>query len=127
MSIAQALCEQVVFDKDGRTMNPSFVDYLMPTINESMIAVLSAPFSSGGSIVGTFLRLGSEAGTVTAVPKLSAIRREYKNRDDAIRVAYESGAYSYQQIAKQFKVHFATVGRIVRQPKKRVSVITGRR
>ena len=33
MSIGQALCEQVVFDKDGRTMNPSFVDYLMPTIN----------------------------------------------------------------------------------------------
>ena len=33
MSIGQALCEQVVFDKNGRTMNPSFVDYLMPTIN----------------------------------------------------------------------------------------------
>src|ERR671925_796041 len=32
MSIGQALREQVVFDKDGRTMNPSFVDYLMPTI-----------------------------------------------------------------------------------------------
>lgn len=62
-----------------------------------------------------------------AVPKLSAIRREYKNRDDAIRVAYESGAYSYQQIAKEFEVHFTTVGRIVRQPKKRVSVIPGRR
>jgi hypothetical protein len=71
--------------------------------DESMIAVLSAPFSSGGSIVGTFLRLGSEAGTVTAVPKLSPIRREYKNRDDAILVAYESGAYSYQQIAKHLK------------------------
>jgi putative transposase len=62
-----------------------------------------------------------------AVPKLSAIRREYKNRDDAIRIAYESGAYSYQQIAKEFEVHFTTVGRIVRQPKKRVSVIPGRR
>ncbi|HTF62680.1 MAG TPA: hypothetical protein VK638_08210 [Edaphobacter sp.] len=62
-----------------------------------------------------------------AVPKLSAIRREYKNRDDAIRVTYESGAYSYQQIAKEFEVHFTTVGRIVRQPKKRVSVILGRR
>src|SRR3989338_2771896 len=33
MSIGQALCEQVVIDKNGRTLNPSFVDYLMPTIN----------------------------------------------------------------------------------------------
>jgi hypothetical protein len=28
-----ALCEQVVFDQNGKTLNPSFVDYLMPTIN----------------------------------------------------------------------------------------------
>ena len=76
---------------------------------------------------GRFWGWDSKARTVTAVPKLSAIRREYKNRDDAIRVAYESGAYSYQQIAKEFEVHFTTVGRIVRQPKKRVSIITGRR
>src|ERR671922_1475261 len=32
MSIGQALREQVVFDTNGKTMNPSFVDYLMPTI-----------------------------------------------------------------------------------------------
>ena len=38
-------------------------------------------------------------------PKLSAIRRQHKNRDDAIRAAYETGAYSYQQIAKEFGVH----------------------
>ena len=49
-------------------------------------------------------------------PKLSAIRQLHKNRDDAIRAAYETGAYSYQQIAKEFGVHFTTVGRIVRQP-----------
>ncbi len=48
-------------------------------------------------------------------PKLSAVRRQYKNRDDAIRAAYETGAYSYQQIGKEFGVHFTTVGRIVRQ------------
>ncbi len=30
-------------------------------------------------------------------------------------------AYSYQQIAREFGVHFTTVGRIVRQPMKRVS------
>ena len=56
-----------------------------------------------------------------AAPKLSTIRRQHKNRDDAIRVAYETGAYSYQQIAREFGVHFTTVGRIVRQAMKRVS------
>ena len=35
-----------------------------------------------------------------AAPKLSTICRQHKNRDDAIRAAYETGAYSYQQIAK---------------------------
>ena len=53
-------------------------------------------------------------------PNLSAIRQQNKNRDDAIRAAYQTGAYSYQQIAKEFGVHFTTVGRIVRQPVKRV-------
>ena len=51
-----------------------------------------------------------------AAPKLSALRSRYKKRDDAIRAAYETGAYSYQQIAKEFGVHFTTVGRVVRQP-----------
>jgi len=58
--------------------------------------------------------------------KLSAIRRQYKNRDDGIRAAYETGAYSYQQIAKDFGVHFTTVGRIVRQPVNRESAVRGR-
>jgi DNA invertase Pin-like site-specific DNA recombinase len=60
-------------------------------------------------------------------PKLSALRRQHKNRDDAIRAAYETGAYSYQQIAKEFGVHFTTVGRIVRQPIKGGSAAGGRR
>jgi hypothetical protein len=51
-------------------------------------------------------------------PKLSSIRRQHKNRNDAIRAAYETGAYSYQQVAKEFDVHFTTVGRIVRQPRR---------
>ncbi len=50
-----------------------------------------------------------------AAPKLSTIRRQHKNRDHAIRAAYETGAYGYQEIAKEFGVHFTTVGRIVRQ------------
>jgi putative transposase len=58
-------------------------------------------------------------------PKLSAIRRQHKTRDDAIRAAYGTGAYSYQQIAKEFGVHFTTVGRIVRRPMKRVSADRG--
>jgi putative transposase len=48
-------------------------------------------------------------------PKLRTIRMQYKKRDDAILAAYETGAYSYQQIAKEFGVHFTTVGRVVRQ------------
>jgi REP element-mobilizing transposase RayT len=48
-------------------------------------------------------------------PRLSVIRRRHRNRDDAIRTAYDTGAYSYQQIAKEFGVHFTTVGRIVRR------------
>jgi REP element-mobilizing transposase RayT len=52
-------------------------------------------------------------------PNLGAIRRQHANRDDAIRAAYDTGAYSYQQLAKEFGVHFTTVGRIVHQPMKR--------
>ena len=48
-------------------------------------------------------------------PKLGTLRRQFKNRDEAIRAAYETGACSYQQIAKEFGVHFTTVGRIVHQ------------
>jgi hypothetical protein len=59
-------------------------------------------------------------------PMLSAIRRQHKNRDDAIRAAYETGAYSYQQIAKEYGVHFTTVGRIVRQLIKRGNLARGR-
>jgi hypothetical protein len=62
-----------------------------------------------------------------AAPRLSVIRRQHKNRDEAIREAYETGAYSYQQIAKEFGVHFTTVGRIVRQSVKQVSAARGKR
>ena len=62
-----------------------------------------------------------------AAPKVSSIRRQYPNRDEAMRAAYETGAYSYQQIAKEFGVHFTTVGRIVRWPVERNSVVRGRK
>ena len=61
-----------------------------------------------------------------AVPKLSAIRRQYRNRGEAMRAAYETGAYSYQQIAKEFGVHFTTVGRIVRRPVERGGAVRRR-
>jgi putative transposase len=47
-------------------------------------------------------------------PALKIIGGRYSNRDQGIRAAYETGAYSYQQIADHFGVHFTTVGRIVR-------------
>ena len=50
-----------------------------------------------------------------SAPKLGAIHRQYKSRNEAIRAAYETRNYSYQQIDKEFGVHFTTVGRIVRQ------------
>ena len=35
-------------------------------------------------------------------------------RNAAIVMAYATGAYSYQEIADYFKIHFTTVGRVVR-------------
>jgi REP-associated tyrosine transposase len=60
-------------------------------------------------------------------PKLSVIRRQYRNREEAMRAAYQTGAYSYQQIAKEFGVHFTTVGRIVRQAVERNGSVVGRK
>ena len=45
---------------------------------------------------------------------LPEIERSAENRNAAIVAAYATGAYSYQQIADHFGVHFTTVGRIVR-------------
>jgi hypothetical protein len=41
---------------------------------------------------------------------LSAIRCRHESRDETIRAAYETGAYSYQQIGKRYRVHITTVG-----------------
>ena len=60
-------------------------------------------------------------------PMLSAIRRRYSNRDDGIRAAYETGAYSYQEIARHFEVHFTTVGRIVRSSAQRTGALRARK
>ena len=47
-------------------------------------------------------------------PPLATIARRMSDRNAAIKAAYDTGAYSYQQIADYFGLHFTTVGRIVR-------------
>jgi hypothetical protein len=48
-------------------------------------------------------------------PTLQQIESTAANRNSAILRAHGTGAYSYQQIAAHFGVHFTTVGRIVRE------------
>lgn len=48
-------------------------------------------------------------------PTLQQIEKDAANRNVAIVRAHGTGAYSYQQIATHFGVHFTTVGRIVRE------------
>jgi CO/xanthine dehydrogenase Mo-binding subunit len=69
MSIGQALCEQVVFDKDGKTMNPSFVDYLMPTIN--MMPHIETTLVRGYPGSGPYGAKG--AGEIACVPPMACI------------------------------------------------------
>jgi transposase len=48
---------------------------------------------------------------------LAVIKAEHADRNAAMVAAYQTGEYSYQQIAEHFGVHFMTVGRIVRAAK----------
>ena len=47
--------------------------------------------------------------------KLAQIERQARDRDTAIIQAHATGAYSYQQIAEHFRIHFTTVGKVVRR------------
>jgi len=38
----------------------------------------------------------------------------YEGRNAAVVAAYQTGVYSYSQIAAYFNIHFTTVGRIIR-------------
>jgi REP element-mobilizing transposase RayT len=51
-------------------------------------------------------------------PSLETIRAAHRNRDQAIVAAYETGDYSYHQIAAYFGLHFTTVGVTVRKLRK---------
>src|SRR5438067_675755 len=75
MSIGQALCEQVVFDKNGKTMNPSFVDYLMPTIN--MMPRIETTLVDGYPGSGPYGAKG--AGEIACVPPMAAIANAIYN------------------------------------------------
>ncbi|MBI2211718.1 MAG: xanthine dehydrogenase family protein molybdopterin-binding subunit [Deltaproteobacteria bacterium] len=69
MSIGQALCEQVVFDDKGKTLNPTFVDYLMPTWN--MIPRIETVLVKGYPGSGPYGAKG--AGEIACVPVLACI------------------------------------------------------
>jgi len=49
---------------------------------------------------------------------LQQIVAMHKSRNAAIIAAYQTGAYSYSQIADHFNLHFTTVGRIIRTNRK---------
>ena len=75
MSIGQALCEQVVFDKNGRTLNASFVDYLMPTIN--MMPRIETTLVHGYPGAGPYGAKG--AGEIACVPVLACLANAIYN------------------------------------------------
>ena len=47
-------------------------------------------------------------------PPLKDIEQQSPDRNTAIVAAYATGGYSYQQIANHFKLHFTTIGKIIR-------------
>ena len=47
-------------------------------------------------------------------PSLAQIEAAHETRVEVVVAAYQTGAYSYQQIAAHFGIHFTTVGRYVR-------------
>jgi CO/xanthine dehydrogenase Mo-binding subunit len=75
MSIGQALCEQVIFDDKGKTLNPTFVDYLMPTIN--MLPRIESVLVHGYPGAGPYGTKG--AGEIGCVPPMAAIANAIYN------------------------------------------------
>ncbi len=75
MSLGQALCEQVVVDHQGKTLNPTFVDYLMPTIN--MLPRIEPVIVEGYPGAGPYGTKG--VGEIGSVPPMAAIANAVYN------------------------------------------------
>ena len=75
MGLGQALCEQVLFDNQGKTLNPTFVDYLMPTIN--MLPRIESVIVEGYRGAGPYGTKG--AGEIGTVPPLATIANAIYN------------------------------------------------
>ncbi len=75
MSLGQALCEEVVVDEQGKTLNATFVDYLMPTIN--MLPRIETVIVEGYPGAGPYGTKG--AGEIGSVPPLAAIANAVYN------------------------------------------------
>ncbi|MDE3074896.1 MAG: xanthine dehydrogenase family protein molybdopterin-binding subunit [Chloroflexota bacterium] len=69
MGLGQALCEQVIVDAQGRTVNPTFVDYLMPTVN--FLPRIEPFFIHGYAGEGPYGAKG--AGEIACYPPLPCI------------------------------------------------------
>jgi len=59
-----------------------------------------------------------KAQQLAPAKSLQEIAEIHKERNFAMLAAYQTGVYSYSQIADYFNVHFTTVGRIIRAEKK---------
>jgi putative transposase len=71
------------------------------------------------AFVATVVESKGQTGTEVprpqrAVGSLTSYFRFAGERDEAIRLAYESGAYSMAEIARHFGLHYSTVSRICR-------------
>ncbi len=55
---------------------------------------------------------------------LDVYRSSYSNRDEAMALAYGSGAYSMKEIGEFFGVHYMTVSRAVRRFEKQAAETT---
>ncbi len=75
MSLGQALCVQVVVDDQGKTLNPTVVDYLMPTIN--MLPRIEPVIVQGYPGAGPYGTKG--AGEIGSVPPMAAIANAVYN------------------------------------------------
>lgn len=73
--LGQALCEQILFDDQGRTLNRTFVDYLMPTVN--MAPEIETVIVEGYPGAGPYGAKG--AGEIGCVPPAALVANAIYN------------------------------------------------